>query len=851
VSKNGSWHSFSFAILLGFTAIPVSATAQSTAPNQWAWMNGSSTDLGQGVYGTLGSPAPGNTPGSRTGAAAWTDSKGHLWLFGGEEGIAGSGVGELNDLWEFDPATNQWAWISGSKTTSAIGIYTAPGAVPGSRDSAFSWVDSSGNLWLFGGLGFDESGRYGYLGDLWKFNPSTAVWTYVSGSEDLCATSGDYGTEGKPSPMNNPGCRSSGVSWIDQSGNLWLFGGQIGEGFLTSYLNDLWEYNKTSGEWAWMNGSNNSGPFGNGPMGVYGTLGVPNAANTPGARIEATAWTDKSGRFWLFGGVGNGSVAFNSGYLNDLWEYNPSTNEWAWMSGSNLIGSNGVVPGVYGTLGVLTAGNVPPSRASASSWVDGEGNFWVFGGNGDLLGYLNDLWVFNPKTNEWGWMNGSNGSAELFRGDYGVLGSPAEGNVPGQRESASSWTDAKGNLWLFGGSGADSTGSFNQLNDLWELEPSTSATYESVPAPTFSPAPGNYSAGLPITLSDAVSGATIYYTTDGTTPTTSPTLFYPPNYQFWVGGSPTTVRAIAVDINYFPSAEADATYNITLGDKATIAVTPASSSVSQSAALSVAIAVSGASGNPTPTGTVTITSGSYASAATALLNGNATVSIPANSLALGSDTLTANYSGDGYYDSGSGTAALAVTTPPSFTLSGPAVTIAPGATTGNSSTITVTPEGGFTGNVALTAAVTSSPSGAQYAPTLSFGTTTPVVVNGVAAATATLTISTTAATTSAAVIPRRPGNPWYAAGSAALAFLLFFGSLRKRSGWRTLTGMLVLLAMLTGGVLACGSGGSNSGGGGGGGGSGIAGTTAGSYTVTVTGTAGAITSSGTVTLTVQ
>ena len=38
---------------------------------------------------------------------------------------------------------------------------------------------------------------------------------------------------------------------------------------------------------------------------------------------------------------------------------------------------------------------------------------------------------------------------------------------------------------------------------------------------------------------------------------------------------------------------------------------------------------------------------------------------------------------------------------------------------------------------------------------------------------------------------------------------------------------------------------------GGGGGSGIAGTTAGSYTVTVTGTAGAITSSGTVTLTVQ
>jgi len=64
---------------------------------------------------------------------------------------------------------------------------------------------------------------------------------------------------------------------------------------------------------------------------------------------------------------------------------------------------------------------------------------------------------------------------------------------------------------------------------------------------------------------------------------------------------------------------------------------------------------------------------------------------------------------------------------PSFTVSGTAVTVsAPGVTIGNTSTITVTPTGGFTGGVVLTAVVTNSPNGAQYMPTLSFGSTSPV-----------------------------------------------------------------------------------------------------------------------------
>jgi len=201
------------------------------------------------------------------------------------------------------------------------------------------------------------------------------------------------------------------------------------------------------------------------------------------------------------------------------------------------------------------------------------------------------------------------------------------------------------------------------------------------------------------------------------------------------------------------------------------------------------------------------------------------------------------------YASNSNTETVTVTqaVPPGLTLAGTAVSLSPGATTGNTSTITVTPSGGFTGSVALTAAVTSSPVGAQYPPTLSFGSTSPVSIIGTAAGTATLTITTTAATNSSLAYPKGTGVPWYVAGGATLACLLLFGLPARRRRWRTLLGMLTLLVALIVSVMACGGGG-NSGGGGGGG---IAGTTAGAYTITVTASSSSTTQTGTITLTVQ
>jgi hypothetical protein len=51
---------------------------------------------------------------------------------------------------------------------------------------------------------------------------------------------------------------------------------------------------------------------------------------------------------------------------------------WTWISGSNLFNQKGI----YGDKGVPSQSNVPGARDCASSWLDNEGSFWIFGGRG-------------------------------------------------------------------------------------------------------------------------------------------------------------------------------------------------------------------------------------------------------------------------------------------------------------------------------------------------------------------------------------------------------------------------------------------------------------------------------------
>ena len=79
-------------------------------------------------------------------------------------------------------------------------------------------------------------------------------------------------------------------------------------------------------------------------------------------------------------------------------------------------------------------------------------------------------------------------------------------------------------------------------------------------APTFSPGPGTYSTAQSVTLSDTTAGASIYYTTDGTTPTAN-SARYNSGTPILVGSS-MTIKAIATANGLANSAVAISTYVI-------------------------------------------------------------------------------------------------------------------------------------------------------------------------------------------------------------------------------------------------------------------------------------------------
>ncbi len=471
------------------TLLGIAALLQLEAQN-FTWVQGTSTINIPPSFGTQGTPASSNSPGSRHGCAKWVDAAGNLWLFGGE----GNPSNWHNDLWKYTVSTNQWTWIRGSNTVNIPGNYgtmgvAAPSNEPGSREFPTSWTDAAGNFWMFGGSGYASS--FGTLGDLWVYNPTTNQWTWMGGY-NTTAQSGIYGTQGTPAPSNKPGCRYGASAWTDASGNFWLFGGRgLPASSLQGYLNDLWKYTVTTGQWTWMSGSNLTNQFAQ-----YGTQGTPSTANAPGAREFATIWQDVSSNLYFFGGFGFASSSNpGAGHLNDLWKYDPVSGAWTWLNGPTVINSGGL----YGTMGVPSSTNSPGARYSNTSWSDASGNLWLFGGEGwpentsSGYGELNDLFRYNIATNAWTWMQGSNTTSQ--NGVYGTQGVSAPTNIPGARMYNTWWKTPDGRFWLYGGEGFDATQTTTgNNNDLWTY--STPCNPDSVTI-----APGkNLCSGVPVVL---------------------------------------------------------------------------------------------------------------------------------------------------------------------------------------------------------------------------------------------------------------------------------------------------------------------------------------------------------------
>src|SRR5579872_472881 len=106
---------------------------------------------------------------------------------------------------------------------------------------------------------------------------------------------------------------------------------------------------------------------------------------------------------------------------------------------------------------------------------------------------------------------------------------------------------------------ASFAGDFGSINGdprTWTEAPGAPIQFAS--APTFSPAPATYPTAQAVTISNSTPGATIYYTVDGSAPTTKSTVYSNPITVPYTE----TINAIAVAPQYLPSSAAIAAYFI-------------------------------------------------------------------------------------------------------------------------------------------------------------------------------------------------------------------------------------------------------------------------------------------------
>ena len=117
----------------------------------------------------------------------------------------------------------------------------------------------------------------------------------------------------------------------------------------------------------------------------------------------------------------------------------------------------------------------------------------------------------------------------------------------------------------------------------------------TVATPTFSPGGGTFSTAQSVSISDSTSGATIHYTTDGSTPTTSSTTYSGP---IPVSSGTVTIKAIGAKSGDTTSSVASATYTISSGGGTTVATpsfSPGGGTFSTAQTVTISDSTSGAS----------------------------------------------------------------------------------------------------------------------------------------------------------------------------------------------------------------------------------------------------------------
>jgi hypothetical protein len=157
-----------------------------------------------------------------------------------------------------------------------------------------------------------------------------------------------------------------------------------------------------------------------------------------------------------------------------------------------------------------------------------------------------------------------------------------------------------------------STGGLTASQKLLYWTYATQAPSSVTAAPTFNPAGGSYSTSPSVTLSDSTPGAVIYFTTNGTAPTTSSFVYTSPIVP---GTGTTTIEAMAVASGSSPSGVATATYVVTQPVTATPTFSPLGGTYATAQSVTLNDSTSGAVIYYTTDGTTPTTSSTVYSSA--------------------------------------------------------------------------------------------------------------------------------------------------------------------------------------------------------------------------------------------
>ena len=351
-----------------------------------------------------------------------------------------------------------------------------------------TWVDYDGNIWTFGGIGFERKYSLAVtLNSLWHHKTTTGIWevylgensknkplprsqaascgihnkffVVFGGCSDHMKALDDlwlFNIQGKNwtkierhTSTLYPRARSKAAYWC-YNGVMWVYGGKntIGEP-----LNDFWKLDLLTLTWEKISTTNNQ---------------------TPNNRYGAITWTVLDD-LYLYGGYTVSNFENHSNLLrgmsSDLWVFSVKSQSW-----NKLTGSNSIETASHRSIHVASKKNTPGCLADAASWTDDNGNLWMYGGFGCGLHVssadefyasaklLPDILQYKVNGDVWIWHG--NNTNQHGVASYGQKGQPSSRNFPSIRASAIAW-NFNGTANLLGGIGHDRKGKDSYLNDLW------------------------------------------------------------------------------------------------------------------------------------------------------------------------------------------------------------------------------------------------------------------------------------------------------------------------------------------------------------------------------------------------